>query len=428
MNEGQLSRYFTGVAVKTLAPVEADRFRSNQHEFNGVTALRTLLGSNRRRFRAAFVYLSDSGDEPLVEPGFLRWYDSREQKREQRSGEFRLYYPTTEVSKAAAAGDTLVIARRPDSSLLVVVAQAGSTIASQVRWLFGVSERRDTRFTLNADLSGQPLQLAARAILEAIGVEVEPDGSTDIERMVARFRGAFPTTWEFSEYARSTLPEIVPADDPDLAIVAWMDREEQLFRAFERHLIEDRIARGFRGDTDAFIKFSLSVHQRRKSRAGFALENHLEHLFGGLGLHHVRTPVTENKAKPDFLFPGLDQYRDANFSATNLTMLGAKSTCKDRWRQVLSEAKRVRTKHLLTLEPAISSNQTDEMHAHRLRLVVPAPLHNTYTAAQQNWLLDVAAFAELTRQRQERAGLAPFIPQPRKQKPKKKSSPAKRRP
>ena len=59
-------------------------------------------------------------------------------------------------------------------------------------------------------------------------------------------------------------------------------------------------------------------------------------------------------------------------------MLGAKSTCKDRWRQVLSEAQRIPNKHLLTLEPGISENQTDEMQAKRLQLILPAQLHATY--------------------------------------------------
>ena len=37
-----------------------------------------------------------------------------------------------------------------------------------------------------------------------------------------------------------------------------------------------------------------------------------------------------------------------------------KSTCKDRWRQVLSEADRIPNKHLFTLEAAISENQTSK--------------------------------------------------------------------
>ncbi|GBL45163.1 hypothetical protein SFMTTN_0967 [Sulfuriferula multivorans] len=53
------------------------------------------------------------------------------------------------------------------------------------------------------------------------------------------------------------------------------------------------------------MSFSLSVQNRRKSRVGLALENHLELLFTECGIQYKRTAVTENKAKPDFIFPVL---------------------------------------------------------------------------------------------------------------------------
>ena len=62
-----------------------------------------------------------------------------------------------------------------------------------------------------------------------------------------------------------------------------------------------------------------------------------------------------------------------------LTMLGAKSTCKDRWRQVLAEAEKISRKHLLTLEPGISEPQTHQMEASSLQLVVPQPVQGSYT-------------------------------------------------
>lgn len=85
-------------------------------------------------------------------------------------------------------------------------------------------------------------------------------------------------------------------------------------------------------------------------------------------------------------------------------MLGVKSTCKDRWRQVLAEAKRIENKHLLTLEAAISQHQTDQMKDERLQLIVPESLHQTYTGMQQEWLLNVSEFAGIVRERQIKAG------------------------
>ena len=59
-------------------------------------------------------------------------------------------------------------------------------------------------------------------------------------------------------------------------------------------------------------------------------------------------------------------------------MLAAKTTCKDRWRQIINEADRIRTKHLLTLQEGVSENQFREMTGSGVRLVVPEGLQNAY--------------------------------------------------
>ena len=87
-------------------------------------------------------------------------------------------------------------------------------------------------------------------------------------------------------------------------------------------------------------------------------------------------------------------------------MLGVKSSCKDRWRQVLSEAERIDKKHLLTLEAAISNNQTEEMKSKELQLVVPKKIHDSYTKNQQKWLLDLETFIKIVTTKQKIANIA----------------------
>jgi hypothetical protein len=82
-------------------------------------------------------------------------------------------------------------------------------------------------------------------------------------------------------------------------------------------------------------------------------------------------------------------------------LLGAKTTCKDRWRQVLSEGHKVKEKYLVTLESAISENQTDEMKANNLTLVIPATLHSTYSREQQKNLVDIQRFINFVKIKQE---------------------------
>lgn len=407
MKRGYLSEYFDGAAVKRLSAVEADTTRSNQHEYNATREMLAFMGrpSGRSRLETRFIYLDDQTDEPVIEDAFLTLYDSRE-NQPHRAAEYRFYFPTSPVSERASEGDLLLIARKRDGNLLVVIAANGSSAVNQLQWLFGFEDGDLLKFSVRSELDDEQHRVgfAANVILESLGVETEPHEDNHLEAMLTRFGGGFPKTAVFSAFARETLTEIDSRDDPDAALMAWMEREETLFRTLERHLIGQRLAQGFNGDQiEDFIQFSLSVQNRRKSRVGLALENHLEVVFTSLGIRYKRTAITENKSKPDFLFPGQNEYRDEDFDPLKLAMLAVKSTCKDRWRQVLAEADRIVDKHLLTLESAISVNQTNEMQAKRLQLVVPSALHVTYNAAQRSWLVDLAQFTQLVQERQRRA-------------------------
>ena len=326
MKAGYLSEFFSGVALKTLSAVEADAARSNQREFNGVRDLIRLFGraTEKHTFEAKFIYLTDDDDQPVVEDGFVTWYDAR-LMRPPRS-EHRLYREETSVSKCASEGDLLVIARRRDDSVLVIIAQGGSTIASQIQWLFGVPQTEFRGFSIREELETEQdrIQFASTFILEQIGIAVETSEETYLDAMLAKFGGKFPTTREFSAYPRSTLRDVDAREDPDGVLMAWMEREEILFRTLEKHLLAERLSAGFVDDIEGFLQFSLSVQNRRKSRVGLALENHLELVFTEHALRYDRAAVTEGKAKPDFLFPGGKDYRNELFDAELLTMLRRK--------------------------------------------------------------------------------------------------------
>lgn len=414
MKRGYLSEYFEGVAIKRLAAVEIDPARSHQHEFNATSEMLDFLGRpvGKVRYPTRFLYLDDDGDEPVVVDATLTLYDARAAHRIRT--EYRFYFPDTQVSQMSSEGDLLLIARRRraeydtnDPGLLVIVAESGSSIANQIAWLFGFSgDDSFPKFSVRSELETEQYRVgfAASVILENIGVEVEQHAGTYLDEMLARFNGRFPRTIDFSAYARSTLPDVDERDDPDAALMAWMEREEILFRTMERHLIAERLRTGFAGDqqgTEDFIKFSLSVQNRRKSRVGLALENHIGVVFTTLGVRYKRTAITENKSKPDFLFPGQYEYHDTAFPVARLSMLAVKSTCKDRWRQVLAEADRIEEKHLLTLEPGISTNQTAEMRDKKLQLVLPKSLHDTYNDKQRAWLFDLRTFIGLVSERQQ---------------------------
>lgn len=404
MQRGLLSDYFEGVAVKRLSAVEADPKRSHQHEFQG-GHLRKLLGDDDRlKIPARFIWLSDE-QEAVSEDSVVSWYDSR-RKQAHRSAEYRLYYYENGVTALMGEGDTFFVAMRPDGTAMIIVTPRDSTIQSQLSYLFGLEEQPDLTFKVKEIPEDQSsrLDFAARYILDELGIDAEEPEADKLDGILEPLGINFPATADFSQLARDSLTHVTATDNADAVLMAWIEREELLFRRLERLVVAERLQTGFLTDkvpdVDGFISFSLSVQNRRKSRAGKSLEHHLAALFSARKLQFERGVETELRNKPDFLFPGKAAYQNPEFKTEKLTMLGSKSTCKDRWRQVLSEAIRIQNKHLLTLEPGISENQTDEMRAKNLQLVLPASLHVTYREAQKGWLMNVEEFVDLVKTRQ----------------------------
>lgn len=397
-----LSAYFAGAAGKYLSVVEADPKRSRQHEFNGVEGLRQLLGEppiEKHRFHCKYVYLDDEAD-PLVVDSTATWYEGRPNGRPTRphAREARLYYPDNDVMQVASPGDYMTIAvpsaHAGAAELVVIVSPGRSTVAAQLQHLFGLepSDRLDVQ-SLPGD---EDLNFTSRQLLETLGFDTAQIQDSYLDDIVARFGNQFPTTAEFSTFCRATLPDVDAMADPDTTLLTWMDQEESLYRTFERYLVTERLAEAG-SDVDRVLEIAMQTFQRRRSRAGHALENHTAHLLTLHGVRFVRQARTEGSKKPDFLFPGRDEYSDAGFPDAHLFMLGVKTTCKDRWRQVLTEADRIPAKHLLTLEAPISLAQTREMSTRALSLVVPRPLHDLFDPMQRTELLSLAGFMDLAK-------------------------------
>jgi hypothetical protein len=389
----KLSRYFTGVAVKKLSQVEVDKTKSNQHEINGVTPLKSLLGMERQTFPARFIYLEDDEKESITEDGSLTWYDARE-NHETRS-EYRLYYTKNSVMEAGASGDSFILGLQPDLSITVVVAKEGSISEKQLLWLFG-DIGKEEKFQINTETEKVETGFAARYILEQMGVDTVKELSPFyLDEMLRRFNGNFPTTRDFSAYARETVG-LSSVADPDKTLLLWLEREEALFRLLERYLVQDKLNQGFE-DIDDFVDTALSVINRRKSRVGAGFENHAEQIFKDFNLSYSSQQITEFKSKPDFIFPHIAAYHNLQDHIVKqvVTVLGVKYSCKDRWRQVLAEAQKLDARYLLTVEAGISLNQTNEMESNGLHLVVPSEIHETYYDEQKSWLISLAEFLEM---------------------------------
>ena len=174
--------------------------------------------------------------------------------------------------------------------------------------------------------------------------------------------------------------------DPDRRLLRRRECEYEIFRSVEQAVELPYITAGFT-TVDGFIARAQTILQRRKARSGRSLELHTREIFLQErlieGTQFAHQPVSEDGKTPDFLFPSIAAYRDPSLPADQLRMLAVKTTCKDRWRQILNEADRIPAKHLLTLQEGVSEAQFSEMTNAGVQLVVPAGLTDRFPKAVQ---------------------------------------------
>jgi hypothetical protein len=255
-----LSRFFTGVGVKRLSQVEVAPDASNQHEFNGINEFRSIFGSEKRKFGAKFMYLTDDEEKLLETDGFMTWYDARENHPTRT--EFRFYYSSNEVLSGANTGDLVVVGRTGEDELAVIIAPQNSTAEKQLLWLFGMEEAGNRFSVLDLTEDKKDIGYAGRYILSSLGMETEETAPDFLDDLLRLFGRRFPSTKEFSAYARSTVKGVSPVEEPDQTLMAWLEREELLFKTLEKVIVKEQLKKGFGEDgtdVEEFIKLSLPV-------------------------------------------------------------------------------------------------------------------------------------------------------------------------
>lgn len=182
-------------------------------------------------------------------------------------------------------------------------------------------------------------------------------------------------------------------NNPDNIILSWLSAEYDLFRQLEVYRYTTRISTPF-SSVQELIEFANTVLNRRKSRAGKSLEHHLSKIFDIHNIRYCAQCTTEGNSKPDFIFPAIELYRNSTTGSNNIAFLAAKTTCKDRWRQILGEAEKIPVKHLFTLQQGISSNQLEEMERAKVQLVVPKQYISSFPRQYQDKIWTLSKFID----------------------------------
>lgn len=285
-------------------------------------------------------------------------------------------------------GSLLVIAEQADDYYQAFVLESDDDIETFLSY-----------FSLSAEQTNQLIDISL--------------AQSDDERLLQAINDAinplhdFPQTKEMGQMAQSIFNTIHHITDeqicksPDKILFDWRDVESKIFFKLEDKIYRDVYTQPFANCND-LMDFANSILNRRKSRAGKSLEHHLSAIFTANKLIFEEQAITENNKRPDFLFPNSNCYHNFEFLSDDLTVLGAKTTCKDRWRQVINEADRVDVKYLCTLQPAISRAQLKEMKDSHIELVVPKSLIGSYPKENQSEILCLADFISIVKNKQSR--------------------------
>lgn len=215
----------------------------------------------------------------------------------------------------------------------------------------------------------------------------------------ARDNAAMPVTAELARMARESylrangIAQINPfemAAPGDALREISRSIEWDMFRDFQRRERSVDLIRTILGDkprdvtaTDviralidqfqAVDALMLSASQQRKSRAGYSYEHHIEAMLAGGGIPFEKQVIIASRKRPDFILPSLSMFNNTEQQAHPALILSAKTTLRERWKQVERE-KGKQELFLTTVDENVAGNAIEDMASFGVYLVIPESL------------------------------------------------------
>lgn len=134
-----------GVAVKTLVLSDtlAEENKSKASEIRNIRNLEQIFGKDKKLFQSEYVYLGKK--ETVRDKGKATWYNFKS-KSAKATTHYRLYYSKNEVMKVASAGDLLVVCKKDENNvLLLLVAQKDSNAFKEVYDVLGLDSNNNKK-------------------------------------------------------------------------------------------------------------------------------------------------------------------------------------------------------------------------------------------------------------------------------------------
>jgi hypothetical protein len=360
------------VAIKRLSAVEVDPASSHQREFHADRLGRELgIDGDRAEGALTASYYPAAGDA-VVESSRYTYYQARKPPR----SEFRLYPRTSLFLTEAHAGDLMLVFRSPaDSEMHLVVAERGSRAEAEILEAFFARDVPSLDRFRYVDSVG-------RSDAEQLGLALvaEPRSVSDVVTRHPTYLhavggGTYPSTTVMALSGREIADEAFGTElAPDEFLFLGLEAETQLYFAIESVLASRELAQltAAGADLTTVLAWSTARLNARKARRGRSLQRHIEALLEREGIPFSPECSTEAPPPVDVMVPGCSQYNDPAFSVDRLRAISCKSTLKERWQEIVGEARRVPVKYVVTLDEQLTDPVIEALQRAHVRPFMPA--------------------------------------------------------
>jgi hypothetical protein len=224
-----------------------------------------------------------------------------------------------------------------------------------------------------------------------------PTAAVAMDELPTQWRSSIPSSADLAGESIRLVPK------SSLTVDSRFERrhalEYAMFKTVEEFHLLPAITAGF-SDVSAYLSLAQTTLQRRKARAGRSIEHQLAAIFDEEGILYSAQIETEPGSKPDFVFPSGNDYQSRPVGDASLDMLASKSTLRDRWHHVRTEAAKIPRKHLFTLDEGVSEAQFHEIRAAGIQLVTPAGRVRRFSGVTRRNLITLGSFVEYRRAKQ----------------------------
>ncbi|HEY1033363.1 MAG TPA: type II restriction endonuclease [Pseudoxanthomonas sp.] len=290
---------------------------------------------------------------------------------------------------------------------LLIVGKLNAPVADEAYYWFAVldsgsdeSELLETALDLAVDFRAglfepgaldNAARFEAEQLAELVGQIEHALRTGTLDRFIADVT-TLPSSAELAAKARAEYlaltgePDLNPfrlAAPGDAIMRISRDIEYTIFRRYElrRRAAEVvRILAGGKGTlADSVVRqfpaldaVFLSASQQRKTRAGRSFEFHIAAVLSDGNIRFSEQAITGGR-RPDFVLPDLAMLKRKDRPDSDALVLAAKTTLRDRWKGLHSEALRCRI-YLATVDDRVLTPVIDELERDGITLVVPESL------------------------------------------------------